>query len=358
MTRLEQKRRLAIAHGIIIPPMPLDLLVPDLLLPADAPFTLRASRLPSLEKWLARSDMLGMAGRDSTQWLASAYGLPLPPSVAAIALAGEGPPQDGAWMRADPVHLRIDHDYLKLHDASILEVTREESELLVAALQSHFRADGLEFRAGAADRWYVRLPESELPHTTPLEHALGRDVFGLLPAQRPGAGGKINWRSAITEAQMVLAAHEVNAAREAAGKLAINSVWFWGEGSVSGKLARPYALVYADEAFARGLGVLSGADVRPLAKGIAAVDLVREGESVLAVIGGLTPALRRGEASAWQATADALDAGWFASLGEAIERFDRVRLILPAPKDTRVATLTAASRWRWFRTRKPLAAHA
>jgi hypothetical protein len=338
--------------------MPLDLLVSDLLLPADAPSTLRAARLPSLEKWLARADLVSMAGRDSMQWLASAYGLALPPSVAAIALAGEGAPQDGTWMRADPVHLRIDHDYLKLHDASILEVTREESELLVAALQSHFGADGLEFRAAAADRWYVRLPEAEMPHTTPLEHALGRDVFGLLPNQRAGAGRRINWRSALTEAQMVLAAHEVNAAREAAGKLAINSVWFWGEGSAAGKLARPYEIVYADEAFARGLGVLSGADVRPLPKSIAAVDLVREGESVLAVIGGLTPALRRADAKAWQATADTLDAGWFAALGEAIDRFGRVRIILPAEKDTRVATLTAASRWRWFRTRKPLAAHA
>lgn len=338
--------------------MPLDLLVPDLLLPADAPSALRAARLPSLEKWLARADLASMAGRDSRHWLAAAYGLAIPPGVAAIAITGEGPAQDGTWMRADPVHLRIDHDYLKLHDAAILDISREEAQLLVDALQAHFHADGLEFRAAAPDRWYVRLPEGEAPHTTPLEHALGRDVFGLLPNQRAGSTGRINWRSAITEAQMVLAAHEVNAAREAAGKLAINSVWFWGEGNAPAKLDRTYALVYADEAFARGLGAISGADVRPLAKSIAALDLVRHGEAVLAVITDLTPPLRRGDAKAWQATAEALDAGWFAALGEAIERFDRVRLILPAEKDTRVATLTAAARWRWFRARKPLATHA
>ena len=45
-------------------------------------------------------------------------------------------------------------------------------------------------------------------------------------------------------------------------------------------------------------------------------------------------------------------------LGNAIERFDAVRLILPADRDTRVATLTPAARWRWFRSRKPLATHA
>jgi hypothetical protein len=256
------------------------------------------------------------------------------------------------------VHLRIDHDYLKLHDASSLAVTPAEAEALVATLQAHFQLDGLEFRACAPDRWYVRVPQAELPTTTPLAHALGRDVFGLLPANRDVAGTKINWRSALTEAQMILAAHEVNAAREAAGKPAINSIWLWGEGSFAGKVTRPYALVYADEVFTRGLGLSSGAEVRPLASSLAEVDLVRKGESVLVAIASLSPALRRGDVDAWRATAEALDAGWFAALGEAIERFERVRLILPTGKDTRVATLTAASRWRWFRTRKPLAEHA
>jgi hypothetical protein len=33
-------------------------------------------------------------------------------------------------------------------------------------------------------------------------------------------------------------------------------------------------------------------------------------------------------------------------------------LILPGTAVTRIASLTGASRWRWFRPRKPLAAHA
>ncbi len=338
--------------------MPLDLLVPDLLLPSDAPSTLRAARLASLEKWLARSDLRSAPGRDSTQWLAAAYGLAQPPPVAAIALAGEGSAREGAWMRADPVHLRIDHDYLKLHGAASLEVTRPEAEALVAALQSHFQGDGLEFRVCSPDRWYVRVPPGDLPTTTPLAQALGRDVYGLLPANRDVAGGRINWRSAMTEAQMILAAHEVNVARDAAGKPAVNSVWFWGEGAFAAKLARPYALVHADEVFARGLAIASGAEVRPLVKTLAEVDLVRKDDAVLAVIASLSPALHRGDEDAWRASAEALDAGWFAALGDAIDRFGRVRLILPAGKDTRVATLTAAARWRWFRTRKPLAEHA
>jgi hypothetical protein len=152
--------------------------------------------------------------------------------------------------------------------------------------------------------------------------------------------------------------HEVNARREAQGKLAANSVWFWGEGTLPAEVRKRYALIYAkDDVFARGLGLLSGAEVRTLAP-IADVDIARAGDSVLVTIVALTPALRRGDAAAWRSAAATLDEQWFAGLGRAIERFDNVRLILPAGKDTRIANLDGASRWRWFRARKPLAAHA
>jgi len=52
------------------------------------------------------------------------------------------------------------------------------------------------------------------------------------------------------------------------------------------------------------------------------------------------------------------DERWFAPLGHAVERFDRVRLVLPSAGATVIATLTAAARWRWFRPSKPLATYA
>jgi hypothetical protein len=176
-------------------------------------------------------------------------------------------------------------------------------------------------------------------------------VFGLLPSNTT-----INWRSAITETQMLMGAHDVNARRASEGKPAINSVWFWGEGEAPREVRKRHALVYADDPFARGLGKVSGAEVRPLPP-IADLDIARREDSVLAVIDTLTPAVRRGDEAAWRAAAEMLD-GQFADLAHAIERFDRVRLILPATNDTRIANLTGASRWRWFRARKPLAAHA
>jgi len=208
--------------------VPLTLIIPDLLPPADAPAQMREARLPALEKALGRSEIVRARSDGAYGWLAAEFGVAAPVPFAAIALAGEGEPREGTWLRADPVHLRIERDLVALHDASILDVEPAEAEALVAALQGLFREDGLEFTAPSPSRWYVRVPEGAVPQTTPLHAAVGRDIFTLLPR----GGAPLNWRSMITESQMVLSAHEANAHRESTGRPAINSVWFWGEGAL------------------------------------------------------------------------------------------------------------------------------
>jgi hypothetical protein len=335
--------------------MPLDLLFPDLLLAHDAPAALREVRLPALEKWLARADAEVSPSRGAIGALGALFGVAAPAPVAAISLAGEtGRRPEGHWLRADPVHLRIDHDYVRLHDASILEVTRAEADALIAELQAHFAPDALEFQAPAPDRWYVKVPAEEEPRTTALADAFGRDVFGMLPQ----GSGRINWRGAITEAQMVMSGHEVNTLREEAAQPAINSIWLWGEGAAPAALEKRYSLVYSGDPYARGLGMLSGAEVRPLAARLADLDLMRESDSALVVIDTLTAPLHRVDIAGWQRHAAQLEEDWFANLRDAIQRFGEVRIILPADRETRVVALTPAARWRWFRRRLPLSAHA
>jgi hypothetical protein len=333
--------------------VPLDLLVPDLLALGDDPSALSELRLPALERWLARADSVRRPERRAIGLLADAFSLPSPPPVAAITLAADGTQASGGCLRADPVHLQMRQDAVALHDSAVLGVTREEADALVAELQRHFGAEGLELLAPVPERWYVKVPSQELPTTVALDAALGRNIHGLLPLGH----GRINWPSALTEAQMLLAGHEVNARREAHGLPEINSVWFWGEGALPARVARPYALVYADEPFARGLAVLSGARVAGLPRGPSALDAVAAGETALVVLDGLTAPLRRGDIAAWREAATRLDDAWFMELAAAIERFDAVRIILPARNDTLVANVTAGSRWRWLRRKKPLAAH-
>jgi hypothetical protein len=333
--------------------MPLDLVVPDLLLAAGAPPRLAAARLPHAEKWLARAELATEPAAGPLAWLAAAHGLAEPVPYAAVARAGEGRDAAGLWLRADPVHLRIDQDSVVLHDAAVLDLAREEADALAGALAGHFARDGLALEAVAPQRWYARVPAGERPATVPLERATGRNVFGLLPR----GAGRINWPGLLTEAQMLLAGSEVNAAREPA-KPAVNGVWFWGEGELPARIERRYALACAREPFARGLARLTGAEAREPPASIADVDLVRDGESALVVLDTLAGPLRRGDDDAWLAAAEALDERWFAGIERAVGRFGAVRLVLPAGDRVRIATLTPSSRWRWYRPRKPLATHA
>jgi hypothetical protein len=146
--------------------------------------------------------------------------------------------------------------------------------------------------------------------------------------------------------------------RETTGRPAINSVWFWGEGRAPASVSNPYALVYAADAFARGLGHLAGARVAEPPAGPDLVDMVQERESVLVVLDTLTAPLHRGDEAAWREAALRLDETWFASIPRLMERFEGVRLVLPAHHETRIASLRPSARWRWFRGREPINARA
>ena len=333
--------------------MPLDLLVPDLLVPIDAPASMRALRLPALEKWLEASRVERAEALTATGWLASEFRLAVPAPVAPISLAAESRVPDGAWLRADPVHVRIGQNAMTLHSAAILDIERAEADALLAALQDHFRGDGFEFAAPSPERWYVRVPRGELPDSTPLEEALGRDMLGLLPVSR----GALNWRSTLTEAQMLLAAHEVNLRREKAGRPAINSVWFWGGGELPAHVAAPYRTIHADDVFARGLATLSGARLSGAPAALADIPPV-DAKSALVMIDALSRALDRGDDAAWCGAATALERGWFGHLRAAIDRFGGVRVILPAAKDTLVATLERPALLHWLRAPKALSTYA
>ncbi|QJR15468.1 hypothetical protein [Usitatibacter palustris] len=334
--------------------MPLTLLVPDLLSPPDAPAEMRGLRLPGIEKWLARSTLARVPARGGDAWLAAEHGLAGEVPHAAIALAGDAGPREGTWMHADPVHLRINRDAVALHDASVLDIGAHEARDFVAALQALFRNDAFTFIAPAPDRWYVCIDSRQAPKTTPLHEAIGRNIFGLLPE----GSGTFNWRSAITEAQMVLSNHEANARRERAGQPSVNSVWFWGVGETPANVQRRFRHIHADAPFARGLAALAGSELHAVPASLAALRDVTANEDTLVVLDALTRPRRAANLTAWHDAARELDAHWFADLGQAAANFGGVRLVLPVDDAVKVATISPGARWRFFTARKPLGAHA
>jgi hypothetical protein len=332
--------------------MPLTLLVPDLLPPADAPPAMRGVRLRELERWLVRADARREPGTGSA-WLLRQWGLGPDAPVAALTIAAEGGPRDGSWLRADPVHQRVDRNALVLHDASVLELTREEVDAAIDALNDHFFADGLLFAAPALDRWYALVPDGEVPTATPLADAIGRNPFGMLPAGR----GTLKWPSIFSEAQMLLAALPFNQRRESEGRPQLNGLWFWGGGSLPPNLPRAFDQVAAADPLARSLALASGCPVRALPATLSDLP-ASPANACLAVLDAMQAPLRRGDADAWIAAARQLEGDWFANLRDSLHRFERIRLVLPAAGDTAIFDIDRNARWRFFRRSLPVAAHA
>lgn len=322
--------------------VPLDLVVPSLFPPPEAPTELRALRLPALESLLADAQAAREEGGGRDAWLLRAFGLPASVSHAAVSLAGEGLPREGRWLHADPVHLAIGQDAVALRGAAALAIDREEANALVTTLQAHFEPEGLAFLSPAPDRWYVRVPAEEVPATTPLPDALGRNIFGLLPRGR----GRINWPSAVTEAQMLFSSHPVNAQREAQRRRAVNGVWFWGEGDPPAMPTQTYHAVVSDDLFVRGLARLSGASG------------VVEGGRVLVVIDAAQDALRQGDGNAWIEAVRSIEAEWFAHAARLRREHGEVRLVVPGDAATRVFTLRPPRRLRLFSRPRPFVDHA
>lgn len=324
--------------------MRLDLVVPHLLLPRNARDAFALPRLPFLERLFARGDRLPVSPAGYAQSMAARFGLvtgKLP--LAALSLAGDDRAQPGHWLRADPVHLGVERDALVLRDAASFAPGLAEARALAGALNAHFKRDGLELLVPRADRWYLRVPEGELPTTTPLDEVVGRNVFGRLPQ----SSGRINWRSLVTEAQMVLNGHEANVRREQSKQLAINSLWLWGEGAMPGALGTAHNAVFADEPVARGLAALAGlAAASPV--GIGSI-LQSGAANSLAVVDTLSGPWHRGDPVEWRATAEKLDTTLFRPAWEALGSFESLAIHLPSPGRTVGALAVGSARWRFWR---------
>lgn len=223
------------------------------------------------------------------------------PSAAFCRLA-DLPEADSAGyvMHADPVHLRPDRDRLLLFDSHHLALSRDESAAMIDLFNRHFADDGLRLEAGASGRWYLQVARPPLLCTTPLYAAVGRSISELLPTGEDASA----WARFLNETQMLFHHAEMNRVREREGRPTLSAIWSWGGGRVPG-VAPPsrYARVYASDALAQGLAVVTKVPFGPVPD-----DATRLLESavcgpVLVVWDGL-----------WRPVLDSDGAGWMVGL--------------------------------------------
>jgi len=219
-----------------------------------------------LARWLARADRLPPAEvgtlpalRTLVQW----PGTRLPVAALTRRLDADDAAQ-GAWLRADPAHVRPDLTTVRMLACGDLGLTADETEALLHALKPVFGDSDVPIDAPSPSRWYLQAASAaELPDCPAPDEILGDDLKLHLP---PGPAGK-RWRLLLNEAQVILHNHPVNAARAARGAVAVNSLWFWGAGALPAWARSACGHVLTPDPALASLAALADATPAPLDRG-------------------------------------------------------------------------------------------
>lgn len=274
----------------------------------------RDLHLPALRKLLARARHIAQPGLDAIAWLCSAFGVTRQQDwpVAPISLVNDGDnPGDRYWLRADPVHLEPRRDALVLTDPTLLNITNDEAEKISVTLKQHLAQDDCVFASPHPARWYLGLAAAPKVQTTALADAIGRDTRHFMLAGTDA----LRWQRTMTELQMLLHSHPVNAEREARGQFPINSLWPWGGGIMPPAGKSQYRAIWSDDDMVRALACHVHCDVRntPAIFNHVASDISVNANELI-VLNAPSDAMRRGDPGAWRDAITHLETNWFAPL--------------------------------------------
>ena len=309
--------------------------------------------LPSLRTLLARATAAQGPAQDMEEWLCRAFAVDKQqdwPVAALTLLADGGSPGDDYWLRADPVHLRVDSSQLILADSSAFGITRDEANRLTQALNLHFNNSGLLFQAMHPERWYLCLAKPPQLQTRALAEVAGKNIDEFLPV----GTDSIYWHGVFNEIQMVLHRHAVNEVREAMGNPPVNSVWLWGGGRRPNIAGKPFTHVWTNECLVKSLALASGASLSDLPQNAQAWLAQPRAPGVhLVVLESLRGAAQYRDRERWLENIEELEARWFAPLLTALQRGQLEELIISSgPWSFAIARRDL---WKLWRRSQPLA---
>lgn len=262
------------------------------------------------------------------------------PSAAVMRTGATNERAAGFWLRVQPIHFIAGLDRITTVVLRGSGRMREaERSSLDRVFAEHLQGTGLELHA-ANDEWLLRSESPLRLQTVTPEFAAANPFSDILP-RGADAGGI---RRLMTEMQMLLHEHPVNAQRQARGAPAINAVWVHGEGMLVEGISGDVSSVslpagYGEDGFLRGIYRLHGQAVGARPADAKALLEQLQGPSV-AVIDA--PDL------------DALETQWLAPLARALLGGTISKLVLTF--DAWQVTVTRADMFKlWRRERRPMA---
>ncbi|NKJ20135.1 phosphoglycerate mutase [Dyella sp. SG609] len=216
-----------------------------------------------LRAWLARADRIDDGPRGFLGGLAAYFDCAdgfAPAALTRELLAGDA--GEATWLSADPAWIQPDLNGARLLACGQMQLGLEEARTLADALQPVFADAGMVLEVGTPDRWHVRVPPGiALPSFASPDEALGENLVQHLPE---GAEGR-RWRVILTEAQVLLHQHPLNAQRRERGLPPVNSLWLWGGGHLPTKVRSELKACVSDDVLLGALAARAGVDVVPRA---------------------------------------------------------------------------------------------
>lgn len=335
--------------------------IPGLLdLPADeskAAFA-HLGRLPALEQFFSRAKRRTFAGAGLEAVMFDLFDVKRSsaadkPVAATTYAADTGQTGTGWCLRADPVHLVPDRDQLVLMMPEILSLSQAEADRLVADINVLFAEDGWRLEAGTPTRWYLHLPTDPQIRTYDLSQVRSRSIKEFLPT---GPNGK-QWHRVMNEVQMVLHTSVVNVERQAAGKLPVSSLWFWGGGKTPEVGHSHWSKIWSNEPISLGLGTLSSTPRKAMPESADEwLQTARSPGEHLLVLDDLQQSWQCEGVEAWERCLREIESNWLAPFVKAIRQGELSELSLCTCQGDRF-TLTRAGIKRWWRRKKMLPAY-
>ena len=341
--------------------MNLTLFIPDLFWSDPSiPEIYHDLSLPSVERLLAKSTTVSMEPEDREIWLCKQFNVTQQQNdwpIASIMLHRDAPSiaknNKEFWMRADPVHLRIEQNHLMLADNQVFDISQQEAARLVQDINhslgnnNHYTLFSLR-----PDRWYVRIAQAPDIQTYTLGQVTCKNINQYLPT----GNDSIAWRKILNEIQMLLHEHPVNQARESRGELSINSIWLWGGGYFPDSLKSSYTQIWGDHDFVHALASACGVTASNLPQDVNDWLQSQTSGNHLVVLDWLYAKAKYNDAYRWRETLGAIEMKWFLPLYKALKggRINKLQIITSNNNSLQNFTLTRADLWKFWLATKPL----
>ncbi len=318
---------------------------------------------PSLEVLLSKSKASISPASDLNAWLCQTFNIKkqLDWPVAPIMLHSDCLDQTVAtnkdyWVRADPVHLRIEQNHIMLADHHVFDLSKEEAAQFANEINRYLTDDGISLIPLHPYRWYLRLANTPEIHTQTLSSVTGKNINYLLPTGKDS----MTWHRIFNEIQMLLFEHPLNQARSARNQITVNSIWFWGGGHMPQDIHSAYSHIWSDEKLSHALADISNTTHSNLPENIENWIKTSASENQLVILDHLLSKDKYNNAYGWRENLKELEKVWFTPLYTALKNNQIKELRISTTNENAAYdfVITRNNLWKFWATIKPLSYYA